>query len=157
MKGSSSFLLSTSDVDEGLSLTVVAHLVKNLPAMQETLVWFLSQEDPLEKGKATHSSILAHSMGCVFHGVTKSWTLLSNFHFQAGHSYHETWLEEMGSASLLYPEGHFFSPLYLVPIKWKAFLFLLYVSSFFIPCSTSVCREVGCKVAVGSHERGRCG
>ena len=32
---------------------------KNLPAMQETPVQFLSQEDPLEKGKATHSSILA--------------------------------------------------------------------------------------------------
>ena len=37
----------------------VAQLVKNLPAIQETLVQFLGQEDPLEKGKATHSSILA--------------------------------------------------------------------------------------------------
>ena len=34
-------------------------LVKNLPAMQETLVRFLAQEDPLEKGKPTHTSILA--------------------------------------------------------------------------------------------------
>ena len=34
-------------------------LVKNLPAMQETLVLFLGWEDPLEKGKTTHSSILA--------------------------------------------------------------------------------------------------
>ena len=33
-------------------------MVKNPPAMQETLVQFLSQEDPLEKGEATHSSIL---------------------------------------------------------------------------------------------------
>ena len=33
-------------------------LVKNLAAMQETLVRFLGSEDPLEKGKATHSSIL---------------------------------------------------------------------------------------------------
>ena len=33
--------------------------VKNPPAMQETPVWFLGWEDPLEKGKATHSSILA--------------------------------------------------------------------------------------------------
>ena len=32
---------------------------KNLPAMQETWVRFLGQEDPLEKGMATHSSILA--------------------------------------------------------------------------------------------------
>ena len=37
----------------------VAQLVKNLPAMRETLVRPLSWEDPLEKGKATHSSILA--------------------------------------------------------------------------------------------------
>ena len=36
-----------------------AHMVKNLPAMQETWVQFLDWEDPLEKGKATHSSILA--------------------------------------------------------------------------------------------------
>ena len=34
-------------------------MVKNLPAMQETRVPFLGQEDPLEKGMATHSSILA--------------------------------------------------------------------------------------------------
>ena len=34
-------------------------MVKNLPAMQETLVQSLGQEDPLEKKMATHSSILA--------------------------------------------------------------------------------------------------
>ena len=33
-------------------------MVKNLPAMQETWVQFLGWEDTLEKGKATHSSIL---------------------------------------------------------------------------------------------------
>ena len=38
--------------------SLVAQLVKNLPVMQETLVQFLGQEDPLEKGWATHSSIL---------------------------------------------------------------------------------------------------
>ena len=38
---------------------MVAQLVKNLPVMQETLVRFLGWEDPLEKGTATHSSILA--------------------------------------------------------------------------------------------------
>ena len=37
----------------------VAHLIKNVPAMWETWVQFLGWEDPLEKGKATHSSILA--------------------------------------------------------------------------------------------------
>ena len=34
-------------------------MVKNLPAMRETWVPFLGGEDPLEKGMATHSSILA--------------------------------------------------------------------------------------------------
>ena len=37
----------------------VAQMVKNLPAMQETLVRSLAQEDPLEKGMAIHSGILA--------------------------------------------------------------------------------------------------
>ena len=39
--------------------SLVAQRVKNLPAMQETQVQYLGQEDPLEKGMATHSSILA--------------------------------------------------------------------------------------------------
>ena len=39
--------------------SLVAQLVKNLPAMRETWVRSLGWEDPLEKGKATHSSILA--------------------------------------------------------------------------------------------------
>ena len=39
--------------------SLVAQLVKNLAAMWETWVWSLGREDPLEKGKATHSSILA--------------------------------------------------------------------------------------------------
>ena len=38
--------------------SLVAQLVKNLPAMRETLIRFLGQEDQLEKGKAIHSSIL---------------------------------------------------------------------------------------------------
>ena len=39
--------------------SLVAQLVKNPPAMRETWVQFLGWEDPLEKGKATHSSIPA--------------------------------------------------------------------------------------------------
>ena len=38
--------------------SLIAQLVKNLPAMQETLIQLLGWEDPLEKGSATHSSIL---------------------------------------------------------------------------------------------------
>ena len=39
--------------------SLVAQLVNNLPAMWETWVRSLGWEDPVEKGKATHSSILA--------------------------------------------------------------------------------------------------
>ena len=67
----------------------MAQLVKNLPAMRETWFQSLSQEDPLEKGMATHSSVLAwrtpwteepgglHTV----HGVTKSQTRLSDLTF----------------------------------------------------------------------------
>ena len=60
----------------------MAQLVKNLPAVQ---TWVLPPgwEDPLEKGKATHSSIsgLENSMDHIVHGVAKSQTRLSDFHF----------------------------------------------------------------------------
>ena len=39
--------------------SLIAQLVKNLPAVQETQVRFLGRKDPLEKEMATHSSILA--------------------------------------------------------------------------------------------------
>ena len=39
--------------------SLVTQTVKNLPAMQESWVQFLGQEDPLKKGMATHSSFLA--------------------------------------------------------------------------------------------------
>ena len=54
--------------------TLIAQLVKNPPAMQDTPVRFLGWEDPLEKGKATHSSIQAWR-------IPRSWTQLSDFHF----------------------------------------------------------------------------
>ena len=42
--------------------SLVAQLVKNLPAMQETWIPSLDWEDPLEKGTATHSRIIAWRM-----------------------------------------------------------------------------------------------
>ena len=44
---------------ERFGLSLVAQRVKRLPAMQETWVQYLGQEDPLEKETATHSSTLA--------------------------------------------------------------------------------------------------
>ena len=56
--------------------SLVTQLVKNLPAMRETWVQSLGWENPLEKRKATHSTIsgLKNSMDCIVHGVTKSQT-----------------------------------------------------------------------------------
>ena len=52
------FLNDLIDFYSLLLVYLIAQLIKNLPAMQETLVRFLGQEDLLEKGKATHSSFL---------------------------------------------------------------------------------------------------
>ena len=44
---------------KNVGVSLVAQMVKNLPAMQETQIQSLGQEDSLEKEMATHSSILA--------------------------------------------------------------------------------------------------
>ena len=58
----------------------MAQQVKNPPAMQETQIRFLGQENPLEEGMAIHSSILAGKIPETeepgVHGVAKSWTWL---------------------------------------------------------------------------------
>ena len=102
--------------------SLIAQLVKNPPAMQETPFWFLNWEDPLErdrlptpvflgfpydsagkvsacnlgnlglipglgrspgegKGYPLQYSSLENSMDCIIHGLAKSWTWLSDFHF----------------------------------------------------------------------------
>ena len=62
--------------------SLIAQLLKNPPAMQETLVQFLGQEDPLEKGQATHSSILG----------LPSWLSWLRIHLQCG----GTWVQPLG-------------------------------------------------------------
>ena len=67
----------------------MAQMVKNLPVMQKIPVRYLGREDPLEKGIATHSSILARRIPwteepwwATVHGVAKSRTQLSeHFYF----------------------------------------------------------------------------
>ena len=51
--------LRDSSINISVSILLEAQMVKNLPAMQETPVRSLGQEDPLEKGMATYSSTLA--------------------------------------------------------------------------------------------------
>ena len=70
-------------------MILVAQKIKNLPAMQETRVRSLSQEDPLEKGMVTHSSILAWRIlwteepgGLQSMGSQRVKTQLSNQRFQ---------------------------------------------------------------------------
>ena len=60
----------------------MAQTLKNLPAMRETWVQFLSRDDPLEKEMAAPCSILAWRIpwtkepgGATVYGVAKSWTL----------------------------------------------------------------------------------
>ena len=68
-----------------MPLAFVAQIVKNLPVTWETQVQPLDGEDPLEKGMATHCSILAWRIpwteeagGLAVLGVAKSWTQLSD-------------------------------------------------------------------------------
>ena len=68
--------------------SLVAQTVKHLPAMWETWVRSLGREDPLEKGTASHSSILVWRIPmdrgawwAAVHGVTKSRTQLSDVIF----------------------------------------------------------------------------
>ena len=51
--------MSILGLPSGTGASLVALMVKNLPAVWEIWVQSLGQEDPLEKGMATHSSILA--------------------------------------------------------------------------------------------------
>ena len=71
--------------------SLVAQLVKRLPAVRETPVQSLGWEDPLEKEMVTHSSTLAwkipwterflRAWQATVHGVAKSWTQLSHLTF----------------------------------------------------------------------------
>ena len=63
--------------------SLVAHLVKNQPAMRETWVRSLGWEDPPGEGKGypLQYADLENSMDCIVQGVAKSRTQLSDFHF----------------------------------------------------------------------------
>ena len=72
-------------IDLFKTMNLVAQMVKNLPAMKETWVGSLDWEDPPGEGMATDSSILAQRIPidrgawwATVHGVTKSWTQLSD-------------------------------------------------------------------------------
>ena len=98
-----------SDLAAAAWVSHVAPLVKNSPAMQETWVWSLGWEDPLEKGKATHSSILFWRIPWISPWVAKSQTRQSNFHFILLHT---TFLYVISQQYIRYVS------LYIVVFKW---------------------------------------
>ena len=61
--------------------SLVVQLVKNLPAVREAWIQSLGWDDPLEKGFPLQYSGLENSMDYIVHGVAKSRTQLSIFHF----------------------------------------------------------------------------
>ena len=92
---------------------LVAQMVKNLPAMQETQVWSLGGEDPLEKGMATYSSILAWRIPwteepgrSTVHGVTKSRTWLNDWHFHFTVLLNLYSIQTLGKLGSMSPAGH---------------------------------------------------
>ena len=78
----------------------MAQLAKNLPAMWETWVRSLGWEDPLDEGKGylLQYSGLESSMDCIVHGVEKSRTRLSDFHF---HFLRAKWGEVVGPCTFI--------------------------------------------------------
>ena len=77
-----------------LGASLVAQLVKNPPTMRETWVRFLGLEDPLEKGKATHSV----SWPGEFHGWYRPWGCKESRHDWATFT---TWVRSLGQEDRL--------------------------------------------------------
>ena len=91
---------------------LVAQLVNNPPALREAWVRSLGWEDPLEKGKAAHSSVLAWRIPWTAEFMaTKSRTRLSDFHFP-GTSDHKGALSQAVFAAILLTPTHKRSPSY---------------------------------------------
>ena len=84
---------------QGSWASLVAQLVKNLPAMRETWVrslgWWSSPGEG--KGYPLQYSGLENSIDCIVHGVAKSWIWLSDFHFHFSSTSWTQWHENTAS------------------------------------------------------------
>ena len=115
----------------------MAQLVKKLPAMQETWVWSLGWDDPLEKGKgySLQYSGLENSMSCIVYGVTKSQTRLSDFHFTSEAQYIQLMNSQMpGQLWAFFPQTNL--TMWQQPIKYFLFfstLFFTFIRSCYLP------------------------
>ena len=92
VSGTDNFLVNTYGKEHRIffpqqsrEASLIAQLVKTLPAMQETSVPFLGWEDPLEKGKATHSRILAWRIPWTVQSVGSDTTERLSLHFLSNH------------------------------------------------------------------------
>ena len=96
----------------------VAQLVKNLPTMRESWVWSLGWEDTLEKGTATHSSILAWRI---------PWTVWSMGSQRVGHD-----LRDFHFTSLIWQTSNPKSRIinWLPALFWSCWMFLALLSIF---------------------------
>ena len=81
-----------------LQPSLVAQLVKNPPAIQETWAWSLAWEDPWRRERLPTPVFWPREFHglCVVHGVAKSWTWLSDFHF------HFSLSEEASDTSVIF-------------------------------------------------------
>ena len=111
---------------DGLSL---AQLVKNLPTMWETWVLSLGWEDPLEKGKATHSSILAWRIAWTVRGVTKSQTRLSDFHFHLSFFSCVCWPFTLSSLQKCLFSSQSIFKLFVLLLSYMGSLYILYINT----------------------------
>ena len=116
--------------------SLVAQLVKNLPAVQETWVWSLGWEDPLAEGKATHSSILVRRIRvqyCTVHGVAKNRTWSNDFHFHFkcinSTNFYFIFINSHSISNLLsrYYCTHIIIWLYIISI-WDMYIIILYLT-----------------------------
>ena len=89
--------------------SLVTQLVKNPPAMWETWIRSLGWEDPLEKGKATHSIILAWRI---------PWTIYSSWSCRVGHDW-----ATFTSLHTIFSNIYHSSYVYIHAVMWLAFVF----------------------------------
>ena len=110
--------------------SLIAQLVKNPPAMQETPVRFLGQKDPLKKGKVTHSSILALPLWLSWWRICLQWGRLG-FYPWVGKN---PWKSERLPTPVFWPRGFLglYSPWGHEELDMTEQLSLLFVKGLFV-------------------------
>ena len=110
--GTSQLYIYSVQAQQETELSLVAQTVRRLSAVQETRVWSLGWEDPLEKEMAAHSSILAWKIPWTVEpgrlpsmGSAKSWTQLSDFTFSFSKKHKSESLKVQSQVSKCLPQA----------------------------------------------------